>query len=121
VWGARWFLSTILIETVSKALSILYSGGLNYVCNLDTNARFIWRKKMDKTLRNILIVLAIIVVAAGLFYGGMLFNRMSAWYGGYGPGGMMMGGGYGRYQNGQQGNYGPGGMMGSGGGMMMGI
>jgi hypothetical protein len=75
---------------------------------------------MNKTLRNILIMLAIIMVAAGLFYGGMLFSRMSAWYGAYGPGGMMMGGGYGLYQNGQQGYYGPGGMMGSGGygGMM---
>jgi len=74
---------------------------------------------MDKTLRNILIVLAIIVVGASLFYGGMLFNRMSAWYGGYGPGGMMMGDRYGRYQNDPQGFYGPGGMMGSGGYGMM--
>lgn len=74
---------------------------------------------MDKTLRNTLIVLAVIAVAAGLFYGGMLFNQMSAWYGGYGPGGMMMGGRYGGYQNDPQGYYGPGGMMGSGGYGMM--
>jgi len=81
---------------------------------------------MDKTLRNILIVIAVIVVGAALFYGGLIYGRMNTWYGGYGmmgPG-TMMGQGYAPYQsnNGQQGFYGPGDMMrGNGyGGMMNG-
>jgi len=81
---------------------------------------------MNKTLRNTLIVIAVIVVGAALFYGGMLYSRMNSWYGGYGmmgPG-TMMGDGYAPYQsnNGQQEYYGPGGMMnGNGyGGMMNG-
>jgi hypothetical protein len=83
---------------------------------------------MNKTLRTILIVTAVLVLGAGLFLGGMFFNGMLGWnnYGhgwmmssyapdagqSYGPGGMMNRGG---------GNYGPGGMMGGGygpGGMM---
>ena len=85
---------------------------------------------MNNTLRTILIVSAVLVLGAGLFLGGMFFNRMLAWnsYGPgwmmsgyapsdgqwYGPGGMMNHGGRG---------FGPGGMMGSGygpGGMMQG-
>lgn len=79
---------------------------------------------MNKTLRNTLIVIAVIVVGAALFYGGMIYSRMNTWYGGYGmmgPG-TMMGDGYAPYQsnNGQQGYYGPGGMMGGNGyGSMM--
>jgi hypothetical protein len=102
----------LLIEPFKPALSILYSAGLNCKCNLDTNTRFTWRKKMNKTLRNTLIVVAVIVVGAVLFYGGVAYSRLNAWYGGYGPG-RMMGGGYAPYQsnNGPQGYYGPGGMM----------
>lgn len=77
---------------------------------------------MNKTLRNALIVVAVIAVGVGLFFGGVAYSRWSAWYGGYGPG--MMGNGYAPYQSddGQQGYYGPGGMMnGNGyGGMMNG-
>lgn len=53
---------------------------------------------MNNTLRIILIVAVVLVLGAGLFYGGMAYSRMNAWYGGYGPGGMMgrgMMGGYG--------------------------
>ena len=75
---------------------------------------------MDKTFRNILIVIAVIVVGAALFYGGMIYSRMNTWYGGYG----MMGNGYAPYQsnNDQKGYYGPGGMMNDNGygGMMNG-
>ena len=64
---------------------------------------------MDKTFRNILIIIAVIVVGAALFYGGMIYSRMNTWYGGYG----MMGNGSVPYQsnNDQKGYYGPGGMM----------
>ena len=57
---------------------------------------------MNKTLQTILVVTAVLVLGAGLFLGGMFFNRMLGWnsYGmmgwyapgngqGYGPGGMM--------------------------------
>jgi len=79
---------------------------------------------MNNTLKTILIVAAVLVIALGLFLGGMFFNRMIGWnnymMGGYasnsqpyyGPGGMM---GYGERRSG------PGGMMGNGygpGGMM---
>jgi hypothetical protein len=76
---------------------------------------------MNNTLRTILIGAAILVLGAGLFYGGMAYSRMNSWYGGYGPG-WMMGRGYAPYQsnNSQQPYYGPGGMMGGNGygGMM---
>ena len=64
---------------------------------------------MNNTLRTILIVSAVLVLGAGLFLGGMFFNRMMAWNN-YGPGWMM--GGY-APSNGQ--GYGPGGMMNRGG------
>jgi hypothetical protein len=82
---------------------------------------------MNGTLKTILIVVAILVLAGGLFFAGTVYGR--AWgfgpammfgygwngNGGYGPG--MMGGGY---ANGSQSNYsyGPGMMGGPGGGMM---
>ena len=76
---------------------------------------------MDKTFRNILIVIAVIVVGAALFYGGMIYSRMNTWYGGYDG---MMGNGSVPYQsnNDQRGYYGPGGMMNGNGysGMMNG-
>ena len=65
---------------------------------------------MNNTLRTILIVSAVLVFGAGLFLGGMFFNRMLAWNS-YGPGWMM--GGY-APSDGQ--SYGPGGMMNRGGG-----
>ena len=83
---------------------------------------------MNNSLRTILIVSAVLVLGAGLFLGGMFFNRMLAWnsYGAgwmmsgyassdgswYGPGGMMNRGGRGFGPGGMMGNgYGPGGMM----------
>lgn len=60
---------------------------------------------MNRTLRTILIVVAVLVVGATLFFGGMAYGRMSAWNGVAGPGWMMGG----------QWN-GPGGMMNRGGG-----
>jgi len=57
---------------------------------------------MNNTLRTILIVSAVLVLGAGLFLGGMFFNRMLAWNS-YGPGWMM--GGY-APNDGQ--SYGPG-------------
>ena len=45
---------------------------------------------MNKTLQTILIVSAVLVLGAGLFLGGMFFNRMQRWNS-YGPGGMMDG------------------------------
>lgn len=85
---------------------------------------------MNNTFRTILIVSAVLVLGAGLFLGGMFFNRMLAWNS-YGPGWMM--GGYapndgqwygpGGMMNRGGGDVGPGGMMGNGygpGGMMQG-
>ncbi len=73
---------------------------------------------MNNTLRTGLIVALVIVLGAGLFYGGMYFaNTRYGSYGmmnrGSGPGGMT--GNYG-YIDPNSGGYGPGGMM--GGGMM---
>ena len=65
---------------------------------------------MNNALRNILIVSAVLVLGAGLFLGGMFFNRVLTWDS-YGPGWMM--GGY-APNDGQ--SYGPGGMMNRGGG-----
>ena len=64
---------------------------------------------MNNTLRTILIVSAVLVLGAGLFLGGMFFNRMLAWNS-YGPGWMMSG-----YAPSDRPWYGPGGMMNSGG------
>jgi hypothetical protein len=82
---------------------------------------------MNKTLGTILIVLAVVVLAAGIFFAGTVYARSSA----YGPGWMM--GGYGWNSNsatgpggmmnmmGRSGNgAGPAGMMGGNGGMMNG-
>jgi len=75
---------------------------------------------MNNAVRTTLIVVLVVVLGAGLFFGGMLFagRRYSPWsgsmMGGYGPGGMMGGYGYGG-----PGGYGPG-MMGAYGGMMNG-
>jgi hypothetical protein len=65
---------------------------------------------MNNTIRNTLIVLAVLVLAIAIFFAGGLFGRtgsfgfgsMMGGRGGYGPGGMMGGAG----------GYGPGGMMG---------
>src|SRR5574341_709434 len=73
---------------------------------------------MNTTLRSILIVVAVIVVGAALFLGGVVYGRLGMM--GYGPGWMMSGGGpntvnqpgYGMMGGGMMGN----GMM--GGGMM---
>jgi hypothetical protein len=75
-------------------------------------------KTMNKTLRNTLIVIAGLLVASGLFYGGMLVaNRTSVlrsgMMGGYGNGGTIPSQGYGPGM--MSGN---GGMMGNGQGMM---
>src|SRR6266496_567226 len=78
---------------------------------------------MNNTLRTGLVVLFVLVLAAGLFYGGMYFASTRYGYapygmmGSYGPGGMMGGYGYNTPNNGAYG-YGPG-MM-DGGGMMNG-
>lgn len=82
---------------------------------------------MNKTLGTILIVLAVVLLAAGIFFAGTVYARSSA----YGPGWMM--GGYGWNSNsgtgpggmmnmmGRSGNgAGPAGMMGGNGGMMNG-
>lgn len=82
---------------------------------------------MNKTLGTILIVLAVVLLAAGIFFAGTVYARSSA----YGPGWMM--GGYGWNSNsetgsggmmnmmGRSGNVaGPAGMMGGNGGMMNG-
>ena len=82
---------------------------------------------MNKTLGTILIVLAVVLLAAGIFFAGTVYARASA----YGPGWMM--GGYGWNSNasrgpsgmmnmmGRSGNgAGPAGMMGGNGGMMNG-
>ncbi len=71
---------------------------------------------MNNTLRTILITFVVIIVGAGLFFGGVVYSQMRNWYAGYGPG-SMMGNGYAPYQSNDQQFYGPGGMMG-GGGMM---
>ena len=75
---------------------------------------------MNNTLRTILIVVLVVVLGAGLFYGGMYFaGRRYGSYGmmnrGFGPSGMMGNYGYSDPNSGGYG-YGPGGMM--GGGMM---
>ena len=64
---------------------------------------------MNKTLNTILIVLAILILAGGIFFAGTMYGRANA----FGPGWMM--GGYGRNNNNA---YGPGGMLGPNGGMM---
>ena len=82
---------------------------------------------MNKTLGTILIVLAVVLLAAGIFFAGTVYARSSA----YGPGWMM--GGYGWNSNsgtgpggmmnmmGRSGNgAGPAGMMGGNAGMMNG-
>src|SRR6266508_842574 len=84
---------------------------------------------MNKTLRTVLIVSLVLVLGAGLFYGGMYFaSTRYRSYGmtnrGFGPGGMMGNYGYSDPNSGGYG-YGPegmmgGGMMGSGYGGMMG-
>jgi hypothetical protein len=61
---------------------------------------------MNKVIRNTLIVLAILVLAGGIFFAGTMFTRLSA----YGFTGMM--GGYGR-NAGNNNRYGPGMMDGS--------
>lgn len=82
---------------------------------------------MNKTLATILIVLAVVLLAAGIFFAGTVYGRSYAYgpawmMGGYGwnnktasgPGGMMN-------MMGRSGNSaGPGGMMGGNGGMMNG-
>jgi hypothetical protein len=70
---------------------------------------------MNNTLRNTLIVLAVLVLAASLFFAGGMFARATS----FGPGWMI--GGYGWNTNGARpagmmggvGGYGPGGMMGA--------
>jgi hypothetical protein len=57
---------------------------------LDKNTHFTEGERMNNILRTILIVSAILVLGAGLFLGGMFFNRMLAWNN-YGPGWMMSG------------------------------
>jgi len=51
---------------------------------------------MSKTLCNTLIIVAVIVVSAGLFLGCVAYSRWSAWYSGYGMmgSGTMIGHGY---------------------------
>jgi hypothetical protein len=81
---------------------------------------------MNKTLSTILIVLAVLVLAGGIFFAGNIYARANAFgpgwmmstYNGnngdvYGPGGMM-----GNYSRNGNNAYGPGGMMGGNGGMM---
>ena len=82
---------------------------------------------MNKTLSTTLTVLAVLALAAVIFFAGSMYARMNA----FGPGNMMSGygwnnnnsygpritGGYGRNNNNA---YGPGGMMGNGGNMMNG-
>ncbi len=67
---------------------------------------------MNNTLRTTLIVVAVLVLAGGIFFAGSMYARFSAfgpgvngfgWNNAYGPGGMM---------GGRGGNYGHGGMMG---------
>jgi hypothetical protein len=75
---------------------------------------------MNNTLRTGLIVFLVLVLGAGLFYGGMYYaSTRYGSYGmmnrGFGPGGMMGNYGYSDPNSGGYG-YGPGGMM--GGGMM---
>ncbi len=67
---------------------------------------------MSKTIRNTLIVIALLVLAGGVFLAGSLYGRLAA----YGPIGMM--GGYG-WNTGNDNGYGPG-MMGGRGGYGMG-
>lgn len=86
---------------------------------------------MGKALSTTLIVIAVIALAAGLFFFGYMYARSNAfgisasigptWNNAYGPGmmngrggpGMMQGqGGYGPGMMGSRGGYGPGGMMG---------
>jgi hypothetical protein len=87
--------------------------------NYDTYInRGIQEKKMNNTLRTILIVALLVVLGAGLFYGGMYFaSRRYGSYGmmnrGLGPSSMM--GNYG-YSDPNSSGYGAGGMM--DGGMM---
>ncbi len=77
---------------------------------------------MNNTFRTILIVLLVLVLGAGIFYGGMYFASARYGYapygmmGGYGPGNMRGGYGYNSPNNGSYG-YGPG-MMNGYGGMM---
>jgi hypothetical protein len=65
---------------------------------------------MEKIMKNTLVVLAVLVLAAGIFFGGWIFARFTS----FGFGGMMDG--FGLYKSG----YGSGGMMGGSeyGGMM---
>jgi hypothetical protein len=64
---------------------------------------------MNKTLSTILIVLAVIVLAGGIFFAGNMYARANA----FGPSWMM-----GSYYGNNNSAYGPGGMMGGYGGMM---
>lgn len=64
---------------------------------------------MNKTLSTTLIVLAVLILAGGIFFAGNMYARANA----YGPGGMM-----GNYDANNNSVYGPGGMMGGNGGMM---
>jgi hypothetical protein len=66
---------------------------------------------MNKTLSTILIVLAVLVLALGIFFAGNMYGRANA----FGTAWMM--GGYRGYNNSA---YGPGGMMSGNGGMMNG-
>jgi hypothetical protein len=63
---------------------------------------------MNKTLATTLIVLAVVLLAAGIFFAGTIYGRSYA----YGPGWMMGGFGWNNRDSG------PGGMMGGYGGMM---
>ncbi len=79
---------------------------------------------MNNTLRTTLVIVLVLVLGAGIFYGGMYFAGARYGYGpyrmmgGYGSGGMMGGYGYNTPNNGAYG-YGPG-MMNGYGGMMNG-
>ena len=66
---------------------------------------------MNKTLSTILIVLAVLILAGGIFFAGTIYARTNA----FGSSWMM--GGYSRNNNN---TYSPGGMMGGNGGMMNG-